>query len=321
MKYGWFVPPVYQLSMPPSAICRSASLAGKLSGVKKSSGASVRKSLQPARTSVATSGMTLLTLMALLLEVEVHAERERPGPRIVGVVPAELGIVRVARTGLGVVPGVARGGEEILPAEVEAELSHAETRAERPRHHPCEGHVLQPDERAVLHPARRQIRVRSDVQGRQRVGGGRGSPVVQSGREHVGRAARHRHPAGVQVDHLEVQGAAQDPTEGERFVGHGAGQTEQVTRLRVAEDGSVVRSDLAIWLASQQTRRRVATVDVLQLLAAADGAGLVAGINLRLDLEEAVPEVAVEVPQRLPDLHDRPVPDGRERAVRAGQGE
>src|SRR6266542_5099697 len=36
-KYAWLEPPVYQSSIPPNAILRSASLAGKLSGVKKSS--------------------------------------------------------------------------------------------------------------------------------------------------------------------------------------------------------------------------------------------------------------------------------------------
>src|SRR5438067_2738510 len=54
MKYGWFEPPVYQSSIPASAIFRSGSVAGKSVGVKKSSGASVSQALQPASVSAAT---------------------------------------------------------------------------------------------------------------------------------------------------------------------------------------------------------------------------------------------------------------------------
>src|SRR6266542_6744690 len=118
MKYGWFVPPVYQLSMPPSASLRSASVTGKLSGERKSSGCSARKSLQPMRSTTGSAprrGRRVLRFMGCLLEAHVHAQGDRPDARVARVFPAELEIVLVARAGLRVVPGIPCEGEEILP--------------------------------------------------------------------------------------------------------------------------------------------------------------------------------------------------------------
>src|SRR5207249_2868089 len=126
---------------------------------------------------------------------------------------------------------------------------------------------------------------------------------------HVGRAAGCLHAEAVQIRDLEIQGTTHDVTEGEALVADDAGQAEQVLRLRVPEYSSVVGVDDPV------------AIQVPELLAARPGAGLAAVDGLDRVLEDSIPHVAVEVPQRLPDAHDCPVPDIRQRAVRTGQEE
>src|SRR5438094_10675978 len=155
MKYGWFEPPVYQSSIPASAIFRSGSVAGKSVGVKKSSGASVSQALQPASVSAATSDRRGLRLIVCLLKADVHAEGDGARAGITRVVPAEVAIAGPAGADLGVVPGVSGGGEEVLAAHVEPDLARHDAPGELGRNGQNERHVLQQHERIVLATARR----------------------------------------------------------------------------------------------------------------------------------------------------------------------
>src|SRR5437762_12145474 len=89
MKYGWFEPPVYQSSIPASAIFRSGSVAGKSVGVKKSSGASVSQALQPASVSAATRGRSGLPLIVCLPNADAPPAGDGARARIARVVPTD----------------------------------------------------------------------------------------------------------------------------------------------------------------------------------------------------------------------------------------
>src|SRR5437763_6733186 len=310
MKYGWFEPPVYQSSIPASAIFKSGSVAGKSVGVKKSSGASVSQALQPASVSAATTGRRRLRLIVCLLKADVHAEGDGARARIARVVPAEVAIAGPAGADLGVVPGVSGGGEEVLAAHVESDLARPDAPGELGRHSPIDRPVLQPHERAVLDPARRHPGVvRPDAKAGHGVRVVGGSPVVEHRTEHVGRAAGCLHAEAIQIHDLEIEGTTHDVTEGEALVADHAGEAKQVLRLRVPENSSVVGVDDPV------------AIQVPELLAARPGAGLATVGGLDRVLEDPIPNVAVEVSQRLSDAHDRPVPDIRQRAVRARQEE
>src|SRR2546430_1049415 len=138
MKYGWFEPPVYQSSIPASAIFRSGSVDGKSLGVKKSSGASVSQPLQPTSVSAATRGRRESRRIACLLKADGHAEGDGARAGITRVVPAQVAIASAARADLGGVPGVSRGIEESLTAHVQPQLACPEARREL-RHEGQEG--------------------------------------------------------------------------------------------------------------------------------------------------------------------------------------
>src|SRR5256884_1448335 len=308
MKYGWFDPPVYQSWIPASAIFKSDSVEGKSLGVKKSSGASVSQALQPDSVSAATRGSRGLRLIVCLLEADVHAEGDGARARIARVVPAQVAIAGAARADLGVVPGVSGGGEEVLAAHVEPQLTRPEAAGELGRYRPIDRHVLQPHERAVLDPARRHAAVvRPDAQAGHGIRVVGGSPVVEHRAEHVGRAARCLHAEAIQIHDLEIQGPTHDVAEGEAFVPDDAGEAKQVPGLRVPENSPVGGVDDSI------------AIQVPELLGARPGPGLAAAGGLDRVLEDPVPHVAIEVPQRLSDSHDRPVPDIGQRAVRTRQ--
>src|SRR2546422_6082303 len=84
-----------------------------------------------------------------------------------------------------------------------------------------------------------------------------------------------------------------------------AGETEQPARLRVAQNDPVIRVDDAV------------AVQVPQPVAAHAGAVLAAPGRRRRVLKDPVPDVSVEIAERLAHPDDRPIADERQRAVGA----
>src|SRR5438876_2321122 len=247
-----------------------------------------RASGRPQRTRVSSGS-------CVLLEADAGADGDDLRAGIVRVAPPQREIARPARADLGVIPRVARGREEVLPAQVETEPPHPETRAEPLRHVPLNRDVLKADERAVLDPARGQAVERRDVERGHRVGGVGRRPVVQHRREHVARATGRFHPRPAHVDHLEVEGPAHQDAEGESPVGYGAREAEQIARLGITEDGLVVAVDLSV------------AVQVSQLVASGYRTRLATGGGLGRALKDPVPDIAVEIAERLTHLHDHVV--------------
>src|SRR6266513_3051298 len=264
--------------------------------------------------SMAAARAKMPSLMACLLEGHVRADDDGPDTRVARIIPTQVEIAVAARTHFRVVPGIARGGEDILRAEVETQVLHTEMARPPRRQLPLQRDVLQPDERTVLDPPRRHdAGARGDADAGHRVRGIRRTPIVQDRGEHIARPAGRLRAHAVQVYDLEVQRPSHGPAQGEPFVRHSAGDAEQVAGDGVSEGGAIVVGvDLAI------------AVQVLELLAAhlsLQGSTLIARGDLRLTLEDPVEHVTVEVAERLPYFHDRSVADIRQGAVRTGEKE
>src|SRR5437660_12898718 len=95
------------------------------------------------------------SLMACLLEGHVRADGDGPHARVARVIPTQIKIADAAWAHFRVVPGVARGGEDVLGGDVETQVLHAEMVGPPRRERPLERDVLEPAGRAVLVLARR----------------------------------------------------------------------------------------------------------------------------------------------------------------------